>query len=206
MLGGRLFCSPVILAGAILLSCQSTRAGLQLVSQSIQVDKPYRQVDFSLTFNHAPDFQTVDSFGRPADSFQYEIVPNTSAPFDQLSFLSIAAVIRGDEIGGGMLPIRNGVQNGSDPSPLSGGWGTIRASVPFTLNGNQLSFDASFNMLGTANGLFSYEVCTTNFGATVSEAQGVSVPLPPALSAGLYLLAAMGAVTSFRFGASRKFA
>ncbi len=166
-----------------------------MISQKVQVDQSDQQVHFTLVFDHTPDFQTFDSFGRPEDSFQYEIIPNTGKQFSSLSFGDIRTVIRGDEIGSGnVLPIRNGLQNGSDPSFASGGWGFIRATVPFQLQGDQLSFGASFNQLDTPSGLFSYRVFTTNFGSTVSITESVSVPTPPVLPISLVVLGLLGAV------------
>lgn len=171
-------------------------AGLSIVSQSIQVDRADQEVAFQLTFNHAPNFSTYDSFGRPQDSFQYEIVPNATTSIDTLPFLSINAVVRGDEIGTGhTVPIRNGIAGGSDPNPASGGWGPVRANVPFTLTNNTLSFDASFAQIGTTNGAFSYRVFTTNYGSTVSLVESVSVPLPAALPIGLALIGLIGVAT-----------
>lgn len=175
--------------------CRTSNAGLEMLSQKVQIDRSGQQVHFTLVFDHVPDFQDFDSFGRPQDSFQYEIVPDTAIPINQLSFGDIRAVIRGDEIGSGnLLPIRNGIQNGSDNSATSGGWGTIRANVPFELTGNELTFTTNFNALDTTTGLFSYRVFTTNFGSTVSLAQSVSVPLPPALPVSCAILAVLGMV------------
>ena len=135
----------------------------------------------------------VDSVGRHVDSFQYEIVPNTSLPISHFALEDVRAVIRGDEIGSGQtIPIRNGFQNGSDPNPASGGWGLVRGTVPFNLQGSEMKFSASFNLLDTVDGGFAYRLFTTNFGSTVTEVTGVSVPLPPTLPAGLAMLALLG--------------
>jgi hypothetical protein len=165
-------------------------AGLSIESQSVSVDRADQDVSFTLDFNKSPDFTTTDLFGRHADSFQYEIVPNTTRGIDNFAFEDIRAVIRGDEISPSMIPIRDGFENGSDPNPASGGWGKILGAVPYSLHGNQLSFTAPFNLLGVTNpnGGFAYRVFTTNFGATVSNVEGVSIPLPAALPAGLIVL------------------
>lgn len=192
----------IVVALAIgLLSSVAARcasAALSIVSQSVAVDRSDKEVLFSLVFNQAPNFTTTDSYGRPEDSFQYEIIPNTSQSIDSFPFLSVATVIRGDEIGSGsVMPIRYGFGHGSDPSPASGGWGPIIATVPFTLTGSKMSWDAPFDVLGTTNGQFAYRVFTTNFGATVSSVESVSIPLPAAFPVGLITLALMGAIVFF---------
>jgi len=168
-------------------------AGLSIVSDSIKVDRADQTVFFDIVFNQAPDFKTVDSFGRHADAFQYEIVPNTNANIDSLPFGAIRAVVRGDEIGGGhVIPIRDGFEHGASSDPTSGGWGAILGKVPFTLQGPQLAFSAPFDFLGTTDGHFTYRLFTTNYGSTVSQVQGVSVPLPPAFPIGVIVLFTLG--------------
>ena len=122
-------CAIALLGGAIILLLGgSASAGLTIVSQKVKVDYGDREVFFTLVFNHAPDFVTTDMYGRPADSFQYEIVPNTNSSIENYPLQAVRTVIRGDEIGpGSLLPIRDGFENGSDPSPTSGGWGFVRA-------------------------------------------------------------------------------
>jgi hypothetical protein len=191
-----------VVAGAVVLGfCGPALAGLSIVSQQVDVDRADHEVVFTLDFNHAPDFKTVDSLGRHLDSFQYEIVPNTSTPIDQLPFASVGAVIRGDEIGSGhVVPIRNGFSKGVDPNPAAGGWGTVRGTMPFTVSGNNLTLTASFNQIGTNNGVFSYRVFTTNFGSTVSsiDSVSISVPTPAALPAALATIGAFAGVGLLR--------
>ncbi|HWE01393.1 MAG TPA: hypothetical protein VG326_03210 [Tepidisphaeraceae bacterium] len=180
-------------------------AGLSIVSQNVSIDRPDHDVLFTLNFNQAPDFKTTDLFGRPADSFQYEIVPDTTHSIGYFSVEDIRAVIRGDEIGAGaLLPIRDGFEHGSDPSPFSGGWGQTLGTVPFSVQGSRLTFQAPFNLLGITNhsGAFAYRVFTTNFGSTVSEIQSVSISLPPALPAGIIIFSIFAGVCFFRRRAS----
>ncbi|MDB5292498.1 MAG: proteinsorting domain [Phycisphaerales bacterium] len=166
--------------------------GLTLVSQSVRADARDREVFFDLTFNHPPNFVTTDVLGRPAEAFQYEIDP-ASADITQSSFLNIQSIIRGSEIGSGsLLPIRDGFQASTDPSPAAGGWGPIRDKVPFILNGSRLTFAAPFDDLHSLNGYFAYRVFTTNFGTTSDETTSRSISLPPAVQAGTAMLAAIG--------------
>ena len=200
MLRGRFVSILAVAAGLVVFSISSSAsAGLSILSQQVDVDRADQEIVFTVDFNHAPDFNTVDSLGRRADSFQYEIVPNSSTPIDQLPFSSVGAVIRGDEIGSGkVVPIRNGFANGSDPNPASGGWGTVRGSVPFTLQGSTLTFTTGFTIIGTTNGVFSYRVFTTNFGSTVTTMESISVPLPTALPATLATIGAFAGVGLLR--------
>jgi hypothetical protein len=57
----------------------------------------------------------------------------------------------------------------SDPN--SGGWGTIRGSVPFTLDGNILTFSSPLSLIsdhiakGNTKGIFSYDLQVDQCGA-----------------------------------------
>ncbi|HET6249672.1 MAG TPA: hypothetical protein VFE47_18430 [Tepidisphaeraceae bacterium] len=200
MLRGRIWSVLALAGGSIVFGmCASASAGLSILSQQVDVDRADQDVIFTLDFNHVPDFKTVDSAGRHVDSFQYEIVPNTSTPISQVPFSSVGAVVRGDEIGSGnVVPIRNGFSNGVDANPAAGGWGTVRGSVPFSVQGNTLSFTAGFNVIGTSNGVFSYRVFTTNFGSTVTTIDSISVPLPAPVPAALVTVAAFAGIGLLR--------
>ena len=161
---------------------------LKIASQSVQLDLPGGQADFSLTFDHPPDFDHPDSLGRRHDSFQYEIAPSLS-DIQNADLFAITAVVRGDEIGATLLPIRAGVANGIDPTPVAGGWGPLIGSVPYHLNGSNITFAAPLDLLGTPDGNFGYRVFTTNYGSTVSLQTGsAAVSLPRAVWGGLVLL------------------
>src|SRR5260221_6972375 len=88
---------------------------LLIVQQSVRLDEAVSAAQFSITFSRTPDFTTLDSDGRQADSFQYEIAPDF-ASISQASFENITAIVRGDEITGHLLPIRAGLNDGVDPS------------------------------------------------------------------------------------------
>lgn len=180
-------------AAFVLLTGRPAKAGLTIVSQDVRVDTRDQQVFFNLVFNHPPDLQTTDSFGRRAESFQYEIDPNAHIDINSAALSEVSAVVRGDEIGSGyLLPVRNGFGAGVDPSPAAGGWGPVRGRVPFRLQSDQFSFAVPFAMLGTYDGNFAYRVFTTDYGATDSLIVGTTVPLPPALPIGLLTLLAIG--------------
>lgn len=191
---GRLACVLAVVFCAGLMAVQrSASAGISIVSQGVSVDRADQTVTFNLDLSATPNFANVDSLGRPRDAFQYEIVPNTRSNIESFDFSAIRAVIRGTEIGAGkLIPIRDGFEHGSDADPASGGWGKVLGSVPFKLNGSDLTFTTPFSLLGTTGGAFAYRVFTTEFGATVSQSDGVSIPLPSAFFAGVGMLAVIG--------------
>ncbi|MDB5333385.1 MAG: proteinsorting domain [Phycisphaerales bacterium] len=193
-------CAGGLFAGIV----PAASGGLTIISQSATADARDQKVIFELTFNHPPDFTTVDSRGRAQDAFQYEIDPN-SLDINQSSFLNIRSVIRGSEIGNGnVLPIRDGFQSGVDPNPAAGGWGPVRGTVPFTLTGSRLTFAPTFSDLDARDGAFAYRVFTTNYGATASEASGRSISLPPAMQAGVAMLSLIAATAIFHRRHRRK--
>jgi hypothetical protein len=150
-------------------------------------------------FDVAPDFWSVDEFDRIADSFQYEVAPDWKAPLG-LPPESFSSVIRGDEIHvTNGLRIRDAAFNFvPDDDPDAGGWGGVIATVPFTLTGRELRFEAPLAALGDDDGYFAYRLFTTEYGLTVDEVESrlpppgedpgpspAPIPLPPALSAAL---------------------
>lgn len=159
-------------------------AGIEIVSESAVVDHDAGLVRFSVEFDEQPDFWTKDEFGRLADSFQYEVDGDWQAPLG-LPPEGLDAVVRGDEIHvADALRIRDaGFDMRADGDPNSGGWGDVRATVPFNLDGTRLSFEASLADLGDdGDGYFAYRVFTTEFGLTTSELEMRLLPpgeLPP---------------------------
>jgi hypothetical protein len=65
----------------------------------------------------------------------------------------------------------------SDPDPAAGGWGTIRATIPFELHGRALTFSAALNTLTdhSVYGRFTYTLETYNFGSLVDSIVNESV-------------------------------
>lgn len=117
---------------------------------------------FQIVFDHAPDFFTVDAYDRQPDSFQF-YTPGT--------------VIRGDEIHvGNTIVIRN-VFYGPYTDPHSGGWGSVRGAVPYSLTDNVLEFVVPFSMLDSHD-QFPWQIY--RYGRTV-EMSAPTVPLPGAL-------------------------
>src|SRR5262245_43790729 len=100
----------LIHTGFGILGCLFTLAGpASVLGQSLRLQSGFvdwtpeaPSVQFSLTFNRAPDFFTTDQAGRQADSFQFFIGPDPSPLGPYLS------IIRGEEIHvAGDIRIRN---------------------------------------------------------------------------------------------------
>jgi hypothetical protein len=151
-----------VTAAVALLAATNFAANAVTVTQVMTtLNSAAGTVDFQITYNGTPDFFTTDSVGRQADSFQFYVGTNPS-------FFPDGSIIRGEEIHyGGGLPVRN--VSPSDPSPQSGGWGTVRGTVPFTLNNNILDFVISLDVLNEPTGQFSYIFGAYRFGATVQD-------------------------------------
>ena len=147
-------------------------------------------VDFSLTFNQVPYFFTVDEFGRQANAFQFYIATN---PFTGLyPPRPYASLIRGGEIHvAGDIRVRN--DSPPDPDPNASGWGSIRGIVPFTLNGQTLTFSVPSSVLNVS-APFAYTLQLTRYGASTGVYPGLSggpIPIPEPSSS---FLAAIGAI------------
>jgi hypothetical protein len=162
------------LVGAAGASAQAP--GLQVLSESAVFDPVAGQVRFTLVFNRGPDFRTEDSVGRRADSFQYYILGDPALPYPAY----YDAIIRGDELDltSGVLPIRNAVPPDTDPA--AGGWGAVRAVVPFRLSGTVLTFSATLDLVSdhSIDGHFSYELLLTQYGGLTQFLQNNSVVRP----------------------------
>jgi hypothetical protein len=163
---------------------RSAPAGIRIVSERAEVDFPTRVATFTVTFDAPPDFLTADEFGRPADSFQYEIDNDWRAPAG-LPVEGLDSVIRGDEIFlADALRIRDAtIDRDPDPDPAAGGWGRILDEVAFDLSGTTLRFETPLASIGDdGDGGFAYRLFTTEFGATTSAAESrvLPIPLPPA--------------------------
>ena len=151
-------------------------------------------INFTLQFSRTPDFFTCDQYGRQADAFQFYIATTTNVP----AFYPprpYASLIRGGEIqyGNGLVIRNDGPPDDSDPS--SGGWGSVRGYVPFSLSGDILMFSVPADILNV-QGPFAYSLLLTSFGAATHDPYtGLSggtipVPEPTSLSVAFVALAA----------------
>jgi hypothetical protein len=146
---------------------------IHVVAESAVYHAATGNVDFTLQFDRTPNFRKVDEFGRQADSFQYFIAGDATLPYPQ----NFDAIIRGDELTfkPPLLPIRNATP--SDPDPAAGGWGTIRATVPYKLRVRVLTFSAPLSALSdhSSDGQFAYTLETYRFGTLVDSIANESV-------------------------------
>jgi len=165
-------------AAALLAPAAAAQApsALTALSESAVYEPATGLVTFTLAFNRAPDFRTVDEFGRQADSFQYYILGNLSLPYPAY----YDSIIRGEEIHvvPGLLRIRNPLP--ADPDPATGGWGPIRGEVPYRLDANVLTFSVALSTISehSVDGHFSYELLLTQYGASSQFLQSESVVSP----------------------------
>src|SRR4028119_1995930 len=112
-------------------------AALLVLSQSAEVNLASNSVLFQIEFNRVPDFFTTDEYDRQADSFQYFMDADGGFPIfrgTDIYYSNLESIIRGEEIHlGGDVRIRNALPPDPDMSS-SGGWGSIRGSVPYTFS------------------------------------------------------------------------
>ncbi len=129
---------------------------LEIVSSSVVLSPAEQTATFDLQFNHAPDFYTLDSAGRSADSFQYFVNPNWGGNTQdlQLQYGQFRDVVRGDEIRtSGKLLVRDATFP-AHPDSTSGGWGPVIAALPFDVKGSNLTFTATYNDLRAERNVF----------------------------------------------------
>jgi hypothetical protein len=195
----------------------SVPAGVQILSEGVEVDRAAGVAQFHVRFDARPDLFTMDEFGRLKDSFQYEIDDDWNAPVG-LPPEGLDSVIRGDEVHiAHALRVRDARFNTTpDPDPAAGGWGAVRDEVPLQWEGNELRFEAPLGALGDDDGYFAYRLFTTEYGLTVSQVESrllppgqpgpnpdpgprpAPVPLPSSAAAAIAATAALGAVAYAR--------
>ena len=157
---------PVAILAALVLA---STAHAKIVSSGAVSDPFTNRTYFSITFDAPPDFYTVDAYDRAADEFQFYIsyaLPylETSAPI----------IVRGGEIHyNSTIAIRDGV--GADGGPHSGGWGPVRAEVPYVLTGTIVTFNVPSSVIGDDDGYFWYILDCFRYGTTTSRMYGASV-------------------------------
>ena len=188
-LGGLSFVSSAVHAGV---------SEFHLVSQSVQVDQASQTAIFRLSFDREPRFFLPHGGGGDQpDAFQIEIDADNNTFDRPLQFEDVDAVVRGAEIFvGNGIPVRD--REGDGGSDHSGGWGPVRALVPFDLDGNDLTFTTGLSAIGDDDGRFRYRLITTEGGGLTSEVQGAIIPLPAAVWTGLTMLSGMGVVHRLR--------
>jgi len=145
--------------------------GFSIVSESATYSPRTGEVTFHIVFSQKPDFFTTDEFNRPANSFQYFIVGDSSLPYPE----TFDSIIRGDEIrfADGLAAIRNAAPPDDDIS-RSGGWGTIRGEVSYSLHGPVLRFSVPLALISqhTAPGAVEYDLESFEFGGLTHHIDG----------------------------------
>jgi hypothetical protein len=145
-------------------------APFTVVSESVKYHVGTDRVAFTIKFNRAADFFTTDEFGRVATSFQYYVVgEDPAAPYPS----NYVAVIRGDEIHyDNVIVIRNAAPPDADVA-RSGGWGTIRGAVAYSLHGRTLRFSAPLALVtDERSGTIDYVLETAVFGSLEDHVEG----------------------------------
>jgi hypothetical protein len=167
-----LLCGPVGVASANAADPSPARASTDVFavkSHSAVYHATTETIRFKVRFDRIPDFLTSDAGGRQADSFQFFIYSDR----ERQTFESL---IRGEEIhvDPAVLRIRN--SSGVDPDPASGGWGSIRDVVPYTLHGKCLTFSVPLSVLSDtiADGRIWYSLEVYEYGSWNETVLGAS--------------------------------
>jgi len=171
-------------------------AALLVLSQSAEVNLDNNSVLFQIEFNRAPDFFTTDEYGRQADSFQYYVDADGGFPIfkgGEFYYSNLESIIRGEEIHlAGDVRIRNALPPDPDLSS-SGGWGSIRGSVPYTLSGNVFSLLVPLELIGDTDGKFSYQLLWTEYGGAGGYIDAETVPEPATIFGSFMALGGLAA-------------
>jgi hypothetical protein len=202
--------TTVTAAAAALLATVSVSSSIaraateefHLLDQSCAVDKTAGTATFRLSFAKAPQFDAAPGGGDQPNTFQIEIDADHNTFDHPIEFQEIDSVVRGAEIAAGSIPVREREGAGDGGSEQSGGWGPVRALVPFELNGSTLTFTTGLNTIGDQDGKFRYRVITMDSGSLTSEVNAAIIPVPAALWGGMMLLGGAGIVHKLR---KRKF-
>ncbi len=116
-------------------NAQGSQPTIAVDCHDVVVDPPSGNVRFTILFNRAPDFNTVDAIGRSADGFQYYVQTVTEASFPREAHgeqeKKFARMIMGIEIpGDGRITIREVVPNYDSASNPIGGRCLVRCRSP----------------------------------------------------------------------------
>jgi hypothetical protein len=143
-------------------------AALMVLSQSAEINLASNSVLFQIEFNRAPDFFTTDEYDRQADAFQYFFNADGGLPFFFGAmgepYGNLESLMRTEP----QLPQEVAIRNIFPEDPdikRSGGFGTIRGSVPYTLSGNIVSLLVPLQLIGDSDGKFSYSLEWYEYGA-----------------------------------------
>ena len=187
----------VALLLAMLLPAAVTHAAFEIVAHDAVADHASRRTTFSFTFTEPPDFWTTDAGGHPANAFQvfYDAEPTG----DEVGFAGDdVVIIRGAEIRfANSIPVRESLNETGEEFPNAEGWGAMRGSAGYELDGATISFTTSWELLRETDGEFGYRLFALEQAELTHEVTFFSrilVPLPPAVLFGIAgLLAAFRA-------------
>lgn len=193
--------AATVLAGAGLASPSAGLAHVtdefHLVEQSVVVDRTGGTATFRLSFDREPRFFLPHGGGGDQpDGFQIEIDADSNTLEQPLAFEDIDTVVRGAEIfAGDGIPVRDREGDGGNNA---GGWGPVRALVPFDLDGSTLTFTTGLETLGDEDGRFRYRLITTQSGGLTGEVNAAIIPTPMSVWGGMVLLGAGGLAVRLR--------
>jgi hypothetical protein len=184
---------PLLLLLVLVASKSAAQGTLTLEAGYVSDIDSFGGVNFTLQFSRTPDFLSLDHYGRQADAFQFYIATSTNIPVFYPP-RPYASLIRGGEIqyGNGLIIRNDGPSDETDPH--SGGWGSVRGSVPYTLNADSLTFSVPADVLNV-QGSFAYSLLLTSFGAATHDSysgdSGGPIPVPEPAPFSLVLAAAV---------------
>jgi hypothetical protein len=117
---------------------------------------------FSIEFNRAPDFFTLDPLGNQQDAFQLLLDTQPGGR----GFMPWESIIRGSEIHvEGDVRVRDATLPPGPRDSDGGGWGPVVDTLPYMLEGSKIQFIAPFESISTEDDLFTYDMLTANYGA-----------------------------------------
>lgn len=164
-----------ILCASLVASLSPAHAQVPLAPESFDsfVDLHARTITFDVQFNRSPDFFTLDSVGRPADTVVYY--------FDNRPGVNAYFTFFGGPPPGG---VQSRIWTLDVPSDgMLSVMGPQPGAVPYTLEGADLSFTVPFQMLGEEDGRFSYRFELFEYGGWTGATYG-PVPEPSTTALG----------------------
>jgi hypothetical protein len=182
-----LFLRFCLAALAVLGAVTSNAQVMSLTAFSVVSDSVNQVVNFTLTFNRMPDFNTYDGQGRQADGFWIDIL-NNPGPQPQLNgfggedlrILSTTAPTGGTPVDGFFsltTPRDQGTQ--------------VTGTFPYQLNGSTVTFSTTFTQLHETDGYFEAILLTDRYGAAQIPGTHIAGPVPEPRT---WLMLALGLV------------
>jgi hypothetical protein len=169
-----------------LISIVVAATPITVLNHSATFDSTTGLASFTMEFDGTLDLITVDTAGRNMHAFQYFFYGNLNLGYPA----QYDSVVRCCETPG-ILVARDPEPNTGEPR--SGGWGPVRARIPFVVQGNVLSFSAPLEVFSDREAL-SYRLLVGSYGSTTQSLTNVPEASAALLTfigfAGLWTLAA----------------